>query len=300
MLQAYREHTDERAAQGLPPQPLDAQQTAELVELIKNPPAGEENYLLEMLTQHVPAGVDEAAYVKAGFLAAITRGEASSSLIDKVRAVEILGTMLGGYNIAPLIACLDDEETAPAAANALAHTLLVFDAFHDVVEKSEAGNSYARQVLESWANAEWFTARPPLAEMITVTVFKVPGETNTDDLSPAQDAWSRPDIPLHANAMLKNPREGVAENPLEKISELAAMGHPVAYVGDVVGTGSSRKSATNSVLWHMGNDIPYIPNKRNGGYCFGGKIAPIFFNTMEDSGALPIEMDVSQMEPSWH
>jgi aconitate hydratase 2/2-methylisocitrate dehydratase len=296
MLQAYREHTDERAAQGLPPQPLDAQQTAELVELIKNPPAGEENYLLEMLTQHVPAGVDEAAYVKAGFLAAITRGEASSSLIDKVRAVEILGTMLGGYNIAPLIACLDDEETAPAAANALAHTLLVFDAFHDVVEKSEAGNSYARQVLESWANAEWFTARPPLAEMITVTVFKVPGETNTDDLSPAQDAWSRPDIPLHANAMLKNPREGVAENPLEKISELAAMGHPVAYVGDVVGTGSSRKSATNSVLWHMGNDIPYIPNKRNGGYCFGGKIAPIFFNTMEDSGALPIEMDVSQME----
>jgi aconitate hydratase 2/2-methylisocitrate dehydratase len=296
MLQAYREHIDERARQGVPPKPLDAQQTAELVELIKNPPAGEENYLLELLTQHVPAGVDEAAYVKAGFLAAITRGEASTSIIDKVRAVEILGTMLGGYNIAPLIACLDDNETAQAAVTALSHTLLVFDAFHDVVEKSEAGNASARQVLESWANADWFTAKPGLADKITVSVFKVPGETNTDDLSPAQDAWSRPDIPLHALAMLKNPREGVAEKPLEKISELEALGHPVAYVGDVVGTGSSRKSATNSVLWHMGNDIPYIPNKRNGGYCFGGKIAPIFFNTMEDSGALPIEMDVSKME----
>ena len=296
MLQAYREHIDERAKQGVPPKPLDAQQTAELVELIKNPPAGEENYLLELLTQHIPAGVDEAAYVKAGFLAAITRGEALTSLIDKVRATEILGTMLGGYNVEPLIACLDDEETAAAAVTALSHTLLVFDAFHDVVEKSEAGNAYARQVLESWANAEWFTARPELADKITVTVFKVPGETNTDDLSPAQDAWSRPDIPLHANSMLKNPREGVAAKPLEKIGELEAMGYPVAYVGDVVGTGSSRKSATNSVLWHMGNDIPYIPNKRNGGYCFGGKIAPIFFNTMEDSGALPIEMDVSKME----
>ncbi len=296
MLKAYREHTDERAAQGIPPKPLDAQQTTELTELIKAPPAGEENYLLELLTQQVPAGVDEAAYVKAGFLAAITRGEVLSSLIDKVRAVEILGTMLGGYNVAPLIACLDDEETASTAASALSHTLLVFDAFHDIVEKSGAGNSYARQVLESWASADWFTSQAPLDDKITVTVFKVPGETNTDDLSPAQDAWSRPDIPLHANAMLKNPRAGVAEQPLEKIKALEAMGHPVAYVGDVVGTGSSRKSATNSVLWHMGNDIPYIPNKRNGGYCFGGKIAPIFFNTMEDSGALPIEMDVSQME----
>jgi len=296
MLQAYREHIDERAQQGIPPTPLDAQQTADLVELIKNPPAGEENYLMELLTEHVPAGVDEAAYVKAGFLAAVSRGEAATPLIDKVRAVEILGTMLGGYNIESLIACLDDDETAAAAVTALSGTLLVFDAFHDVVDKSEAGNAHARQVLESWANAEWFTSKPQLADKITVSVFKVPGETNTDDLSPAQDAWSRPDIPLHANALLKNPREGLTDKPLEKISELKERGHPLAYVGDVVGTGSSRKSATNSVLWHMGDDIPHIPNKRNGGYCFGGKIAPIFFNTMEDAGALPIEMDVSKME----
>ena len=296
MLQAYRAHIEERTAQGIPPLPLDAQQTADLVELIKNPPAGEENYLLELLTQHVPAGVDDAAYVKADFLAAITLGEVTTALIDKVKATEILGTMLGGFNILPLIACLDDAETADAAVTALSSTLLVFDAFHDVVEKSQAGNAHARKVLESWANAEWFTSRPPLAEKITVTVFKVPGETNTDDLSPAQDAWSRPDIPLHANAMLKNPRDGLTDKPLEKLAELKALGHPLAYVGDVVGTGSSRKSATNSVLWHMGDDIPFIPNKRNGGYCFGSKIAPIFFNTMEDAGALPIEMDVSQME----
>ncbi|HKJ52502.1 MAG TPA: aconitate hydratase B, partial [Gammaproteobacteria bacterium] len=209
MLDAYREHAEARAAEGIPPIPLDAQQTAELVELLKQPPQGEEEFLLELLTLHVPAGVDEAAYVKAGFLAAITRNEASSPLIDRVRAVEILGTMLGGYNIEPLIACLDDDETAPAAVTALSHTLLVFDAFHDVVEKSEAGNAYARQVLESWAAGEWFTSKPELPEKITVSVFKVPGETNTDDLSPAQDAWSRPDIPLHANAMLKNPREGL-------------------------------------------------------------------------------------------
>ena len=296
MLQAYRAHIDERSAEDIPPTPLDAQQTADLVELIKQPPAGEENYLLELLTQHVPAGVDEAAYVKAGFLAAVTRGEVTTPLINKVRAIEILGSMLGGYNILPLIAGLDDDETADAAVAALSHTLLVFDAFHDVVEKSEAGNAHARQVLDSWANAEWFTSRPALAEKITVTVFKVPGETNTDDLSPAQDAWSRPDIPLHANAFLKNPRDGLTDKPLEKITELKELGHPLAYVGDVVGTGSSRKSATNSVLWHMGDDIPFIPNKRNGGYCFGSKIAPIFFNTMEDAGALPIEMDVSQME----
>ncbi len=296
MLQAYREHIAERAAEGVPPQPLDAQQTTDLVELIQNPPEGEADYLLELMTQHVPAGVDEAAYVKAGFLAALTRGEASTPLIDRVRAVEILGTMLGGYNVEPLITCLDDDETAPAAVTALSHTLLVFDAFHDVVEKSEAGNAHARQVLESWANADWFTSKPVLADKITVTIFKVPGETNTDDLSPAQDAWSRPDIPLHANAMLKIPRPGLTDKPLEKIAGLKALGHPLAYVGDVVGTGSSRKSATNSVLWHMGKDIPCIPNKRNGGYCFGGKIAPIFFNTMEDAGALPIEMDVSHME----
>jgi aconitate hydratase 2/2-methylisocitrate dehydratase len=296
MLKAYRDHIAERELDGVPPKPLQAQQVAELVELIKNPPAGEEAYLLELLTQHVPAGVDEAAYVKAGFLAAIVRGEATSPLIDAVKAVEILGTMLGGYNIQPLISALDNDETAPAAVKALSHTLLVFDAFHDVCDKSEAGNAYARQVLESWANAEWFTSKPPLADKITVTVFKVPGETNTDDLSPAQDAWSRPDIPLHANAFLINPREGLSGNPLEKIVELKKLGHPLTYVGDVVGTGSSRKSATNSVLWHMGQDIPYIPNKRNGGYCFGSKIAPIFFNTMEDAGALPIEMDVAQLE----
>jgi aconitate hydratase 2/2-methylisocitrate dehydratase len=296
MLKAYRDHIAERELDGVPPKPLQAQQVAELVELIKNPPAGEEAYLLELLTQHVPAGVDEAAYVKAGFLAAIVQGEATSPLIDAVKAVEILGTMLGGYNIQPLIAALDNDETASAAVKALSHTLLVFDAFHDVCDKSEAGNAYARQVLESWANAEWFTSKPPLSDKITVTVFKVPGETNTDDLSPAQDAWSRPDIPLHANAFLKNPREGLSGNPLEKIAELKKLGHPLTYVGDVVGTGSSRKSATNSVLWHMGQDIPYIPNKRNGGYCFGSKIAPIFFNTMEDAGALPIEMDVAQLE----
>ena len=296
MLQAYRDHIAEREKEGVPPKPLEAQQVAELIELIKNPPAGEEAYLLELLTQHIPAGVDEAAYVKAGFLAAIVRGEATSPLIDAVKAVEILGTMLGGYNIQPLIAALDNDKTAPAAVKALSHTLLVFDAYHDICDKSESGNTYARQVLESWANAEWFTSKPPLADKITVTVFKVPGETNTDDLSPAQDAWSRPDIPLHANAMLINPREGVADKPLQKIQQLKALGHPVAYVGDVVGTGSSRKSATNSVLWHMGEDIPYIPNKRKGGYCFGSKIAPIFFNTMEDAGALPIEMDVSKME----
>ncbi len=296
MLQAYRDHIAERELEGIPPKPLDAQQVADLITLIKNPPVGEEDYLLELLTQHVPAGVDEAAYVKAGFLAAIACGEDSSALIDKVKAVEILGTMLGGYNIQPLIACLDDDETSEAAVKALSHTLLVFDAFHDITDKVDAGNASAKAVVESWAAAEWFSSKPALAEKITVTVFKVPGETNTDDLSPAQDAWSRPDIPLHANAMLKNPREGVAENPIATIGTLKEKGFPVAYVGDVVGTGSSRKSATNSVLWHMGQDIPYIPNKRNGGFCFGGKIAPIFFNTMEDAGALPIEMDVSLME----
>jgi aconitate hydratase 2/2-methylisocitrate dehydratase len=301
MLENYRTHVKERAAQGIPPQPLNAEQTADLVELLKNPPAGEEDFILDLLSERIPAGVDEAAYVKAGFLAAITRGEVSSPLIDKEKAVELLGTMLGGYNIEPLIRCLDDDALGPKAAKALSHTLLIFDAFHDVKEKADAGNSYAKQVLASWANAEWFTANPELAEKITVTVFKVPGETNTDDLSPAPDAWSRPDIPLHANAMLKMPREGIEPDkpgelgPLKLIDELKEKGFPLAYVGDVVGTGASRKSATNSVLWHMGHDIPHIPNKRAGGYCFGGKIAPIFFNTMEDAGALPLEMDVSKM-----
>ena len=296
MLEAYRAHIDERAAQGIPPLPLDPQQTADLVELIKNPPAGEENYLLELLTQHVPAGVDESAYVKAGFLAAIVNKEINVELINRVKAVEVLGSMLGGYNIQPMIKALEDDETAEAAVAALSKTLLVFDGFHDVKELADGGNQHAMRVLQSWADAEWFTSKPELAEKITVSVFKVPGETNTDDLSPAQDAWSRPDIPLHANAMLKNPREGLTTEPLKKIDELKALGFPIAYVGDVVGTGSSRKSATNSVLWHMGKDIPFIPNKRNGGYCFGGKIAPIFFNTMEDAGALPIEMDVSKFE----
>ncbi len=302
MLEAYRKHAEERAALGIPPKPLDAEQTAALVELLKNPPAGEEEFLLELITDRVPPGVDEAAYVKAGFLAAIARGEAECPLIDRVRAVELLGTMQGGYNIAPLIEALDDEALAATAVEALSHTLLIFDAFHDVQEKMEAGNEHARRVIRSWADAEWFTSRPKVPEKITVTVFKVPGETNTDDLSPAPDAWSRPDIPLHALAMLKMPREGITPDrpgeigPISQIEMLKKKGHPLAYVGDVVGTGSSRKSATNSVLWHMGHDIPHVPNKRAGGYCFGGKIAPIFFNTMEDAGALPIEMDVSKME----
>ena len=300
MLEAYRQHVKERAALGVAPKPLDAQQTAELVELLKNPPAGEAAFLLDLISQRVPAGVDQAAYVKAGFLAALCKGEVECPLIDRVKAVELLGTMLGGYNIQALIDCLDDEAPlAEAAVRALAHTLLMFDAFHDVREKADAGNEHAGRIMQSWAAAEWFTARPELAQKITVTVFKVSGETNTDDLSPAPDAWSRPDIPLHAQAMLKMARPGIrpdkpgAIGPINLISELKQKGHPLAYVGDVVGTGSSRKSATNSVLWHMGDDIPFIPNKRAGGYCLGGKIAPIFFNTMEDAGALPVECDVS-------
>ena len=301
MLQEYRKHVEERAAQGVPPKPLDAAQTAALVELLKNPPAGEEAFLVDLLENRVPAGVDEAAYVKAGFLAAVAKGEVACSLVSQVRAVELLGMMLGGYNVQPLIAALDSETTAEAAAKALSHTLLMFDAFHDVAEKAKAGNAAAEKVMQSWAAGEWFTSKPEVAQKITVTVFKVPGETNTDDLSPAPDAWSRPDIPLHANAMLKMPRDGMepevpgSVGPLKQIEAVKAQGFPVAYVGDVVGTGSSRKSATNSVLWFFGDDIPGIPNKRAGGYCFGGKIAPIFFNTMEDAGALPIEMDVSQM-----
>ncbi len=302
VLEAYRKHVAERAAEGVPPKPLDADQTSALVELLKNPPAGEEEFLLDLITNRVPAGVDQAAYVKAGFLAAITKGEASSPLISAEHAVELLGTMLGGYNIEPMIACLDNAALAPVAAKGLSNTLLMFDAFHDVKEKMDAGNAAAKQVMESWAAGEWFTSKPALADKITVTVFKVPGETNTDDLSPAPDAWSRPDIPLHANAMLKMEREGInpeepgVKGPLAQIEEVKAKGFPVAYVGDVVGTGSSRKSATNSVLWFFGDDIPNVPNKRAGGYCFGGKIAPIFYNTMEDAGALPIEMPVDKLE----
>lgn len=292
MLEAYRAHVAERAAQGLPPLPLNAEQVAALVELIKNPPAGEEDFLLDLLENRVPPGVDQAAYVKAAFLADVARGRAQSPLICRQHAVQILGTMLGGYNVAPLIELLDDATLAPDAVQALSHTILMFDAFHDVVDKFKAGNPHARALLESWAEAEWFTSRAPLAEAIRCVVFKVPGETNTDDLSPAQEAWSRPDIPLHARAMLSNKMP----DALEVIAKLKEKGLPLAFVGDVVGTGSSRKSAINSVQWHMGQDIPHLPNKRTGGIVLGGKIAPIFFNTAEDSGALPIQCDVTRME----
>lgn len=295
MLEAYRKHVAERAEQGVVPKPLDATQVAELVELLKSPPAGEEAFLLDLISNRVPAGVDEAAYVKAGFLSAVAKGEAESPLIEKKLAVKLLGSMLGGYNIGTLVELLKDDELAEYAAAELKHTLLMFDAFHDVEELAKGGNAHAQAVLQSWADAEWFTGRPAVPEVLTRTVFKVPGETNTDDLSPAQDAWSRPDIPLHALAMYKNPREGVTDAPAQ-IAELKEKGHPVTLVGDVLGTGSSRKSATNSVLWHIGYDIPYIPNKRGGGICIGGKIAPIFFNTMEDAGALPIECDVDKLE----
>ncbi|WP_330961485.1 bifunctional aconitate hydratase 2/2-methylisocitrate dehydratase [Photobacterium sp. 53610] len=301
MLEAYRKHVEERAAEGVVPKPLDAEQTAALVELLKNPPAGEEAVLIDLLENRIPPGVDEAAYVKAGFLAAITKGEASSPIVSKERAAELLGTMQGGYNIESLVSLLDDAALAPIAVKALSHTLLMFDAFYDVEEKAKAGNEYAKQVLQSWADAEWFLSKPELAEKITLTVFKVTGETNTDDLSPAPDAWSRPDIPLHALAMLKNERDGIEPDqagsigPMKQIEALKEKGHQLVYVGDVVGTGSSRKSATNSVLWFMGDDIPHVPNKRAGGYVLGGKIAPIFFNTMEDAGALPIEVDVTAL-----
>ena len=301
MLEAYRIHVAERAVQGIPPEPLSAEQTAQLVELLKTPPAGEEALLVDLLRNRVPAGVDQAAYVKASFLTAITLGEITSPLVSPIEATQILGTMLGGYNIQALIACLDNEELAVTAVTALSHTLLMFDAFHDVDEKAKAGNKYAMQVMQSWAAGEWFTSRNTLEEKISLTVFKVTGETNTDDLSPAPDAFTRPDIPLHANAMLKMQRDGIEPDdhgttgPLKQIAAIKAKGFPVVYVGDVVGTGSSRKSATNSVLWFFGDDIPAVPNKRAGGFCFGSQIAPIFFNTMEDAGALPIEMDVSNM-----
>ncbi|HEY0208377.1 bifunctional aconitate hydratase 2/2-methylisocitrate dehydratase [Acerihabitans sp.] len=301
MLEDYRKHVAERAAQGIVPKPLDAAQMAALVTLLKNPPVGEENFLLDLLTNRVPPGVDEAAYVKAGFLAAVAKGDAHSPLLTPERAVELLGTMQGGYNIQPLVDALDSETLAPIAADALKNMLLMFDSFFDVEAKARAGNAHAQRVMRAWADAEWFQSRPPLAEKITVTVFKVTGETNTDDLSPAPDAWSRPDIPLHALAMLKNARDGIdpdqpgSVGPVKQIERLNQKGFPLAYVGDVVGTGSSRKSATNSVLWYMGDDLPYVPNKRGGGVVLGSKIAPIFFNTMEDSGALPIEVDVSEL-----
>ena len=292
MLEEYRKHVEERASEGIPPKPLSADQVADLVKLLKNPPTGEDSSLLDLLTNRVPAGVDEAAYVKAAFLTDIAKGGTQCGLITRLEATRLLGTMLGGYNIPPLVELLDDSEVGQTSADALKSTLLMFDAFHDVDEKRLTGNKLAQEVMESWANAEWFLSKPEVPPELKVTVYKVPGETNTDDLSPAVDAWSRPDIPLHAQAMLK----ARMESPLDRIEELKKQGFPLAYVGDIVGTGSSRKSATNSVLWHMGNDIPFVPNKRSGGVCIGGKIAPIFFNTMEDAGALPIECDVTGME----
>ncbi|MGA8391113.1 MAG: bifunctional aconitate hydratase 2/2-methylisocitrate dehydratase [Burkholderiaceae bacterium] len=306
MLKAYRDHVAERAALGIPPLPLSAKQTGELVELLKNPPAGEEATLVDLITHRVPAGVDDAAKVKASYLAAVAHGTEKCPLISREKATELLGTMLGGYNISPLVDLLDDAAVAGVAANGLKKTLLMFDQFHDVKEKADKGNAHAKAVLQSWADAEWFTSRPEVPQSITVSIFKVPGEINTDDLSPAPDAFSRPDIPMHALAMHKNARPGLdpralpeedgKRGPVKFIEDLRARGNLVAYVGDVVGTGSSRKSATNSVLWFTGEDIPFVPNKRFGGVCLGGKIAPIFYNTMEDSGALPIELDVSQMD----
>ncbi|MFC4762082.1 bifunctional aconitate hydratase 2/2-methylisocitrate dehydratase [Dyella koreensis] len=304
MLNAYRQHVAERAALGIPALPLSAQQTADLIELLKNPPAGEEAFLVDLIIHRVPAGVDDAAKVKASYLAAVAFGTEKCALISREKATELLGTMLGGYNIHPLVELLDDAQVSGIAAEALKKTLLMFDAFHDVKDKADKGNANAKAVLQSWADAEWFTSRPEVPQRLTITVFKVPGETNTDDLSPAPDATTRPDIPMHALAMLKNKREGAPfqpeedgkRGPIQQILDLKNKGHLVAYVGDVVGTGSSRKSATNSVLWWTGEDIPFIPNKRFGGVCLGSKIAPIFYNTMEDAGALPIELDVSKME----
>ena len=292
MLDDYKKHVDERAELNIPPLPLDADQTSELISLLKEK-NNDPDYLLNLLKERVPAGVDQAAYVKAAFLADITTGNASSPYISKIDAVEILGTMLGGYNVEPLIRCLEIEELAETASHVLGRTLLIFDAFNEIFELSKK-NKYAKKVIEEWADAKWFTEKEDIKDQIKLTVFKVSGEINTDDLSPAPDAWSRPDIPLHALAMFKMPRTGL-DDPLGTIEKLKEKGNPLVFVGDVVGTGSSRKSATNSVLWHMGDEIPHIPNKKEGGYCFGGKIAPIFFNTLEDSGAFPIEMDVSKM-----
>jgi aconitate hydratase 2 / 2-methylisocitrate dehydratase len=301
VLEAYREHVAEREALGIPPKPLNAEQTAALVDLLKNPPAGEEETLVYLLENRIPPGVDEAAYVKAAFLSAIVKGEATSPLIDKKKAVQLLGMMQGGYNIATLVDLLDDSELAELAGKELKHTLLMFDAFNDVKEKMDAGNAVAKDVIESWANAEWFTNKKKVPESTKMVVFKVTGETNTDDLSPAPDAWSRPDIPLHARAAYKMERDGLkpeeqgVTGPMSQIDEIKSKGYPVAFVGDVVGTGSSRKSATNSVLWFFGDDIPGVPNKRAGGVCIGNKVAPIFFNTMEDAGALVFEAPVDDM-----
>ncbi len=301
MLEAYREHVEERATQGIPPKPLSPEQVAELVELLKAPPAGEEETLLTLISERVPPGVDEAAYVKAGFLSAVAKGETQCPLIDAEAAVRLLGNMLGGYNIETLVSLLSDDALGAVAAEQLKHTLLMFDAFHDVEELAKAGNDYAKAVMQSWADAEWFTSQPEVPESIKTAVFKVTGETNTDDLSPAPDAWSRPDIPLHALAMYKMTRDGLepeehgVKGPMAQIEDILAKGLPVAFVGDVVGTGSSRKSATNSVLWFFGDEMDGVPNKKNGGICIGGKVAPIFYNTMEDAGALVFEAPVDEL-----
>ena len=301
MLEAYRAHVEERQLQGIPPKPLGPEWTAGLVDLLKNPPKGEEKFLLDLIANRVPPGVDEAAYVKAGFLSAIINGDVSSPLIDRSAAVTLLGNMHGGYNVATLVSLLDDTELSSQAAKELKSTLLVFDAFHDVAEKADSGNTDAKAVMQSWADAEWFTSNDAVPQSIKVAIFKATGEINTDDLSPAQDAWSRPDIPLHARAMFKMTREGMhpeehgVVGPMTQIDELKARGLPVAFIGDVVGTGSSRKSATNSVLWFFGDDMPGVPNKRSGGICFGSKVAPIFFNTMEDAGALVFEAPVDNI-----
>ena len=302
MLEAYRAHVTERQLQGIPPKPLDPEWTAGLVDLLKAPPKGEESFLLDLISNRVPPGVDEAAYVKASFLSALIKGDTSSPLIDRRLAVKLLGNMHGGYNVATLVGLLDDDELRELAAKELKSTLLVFDAFHDVAEKCNSGNKFALDVMKSWADAEWFTSNDAVPQSIKVIVFKATGEINTDDLSPAQDAWSRPDIPLHARAMFKMTRDGIhpeehgVTGPMSQINELKSQGLPVAFIGDVVGTGSSRKSATNSVLWFFGEDMPGVPNKRSGGICFGSKVAPIFFNTMEDAGALVFEAPVDKID----
>jgi aconitate hydratase 2/2-methylisocitrate dehydratase len=301
VLEAYRKHVAERAALGIPPKPLSPEQVAQLVELLKTPPKGEEQILVELIANRVPPGVDEAAYVKAGFLTALVKGQATSPLIDKKHAIQLLGNMHGGYNIETLVEMLDSDELAPFAAEELKHTLLMFDSFHDVEERAKEGNTYAQALIKSWAEGEWFTKRPAVPASVKVAVFKVTGETNTDDLSPAPDAWSRPDVPLHALAMYKMARDGITpdepgnKGPMKQVEKIQKMGLPVAFVGDVVGTGSSRKSATNSVLWYFGEDVSGVPNKRGGGICIGGKVAPIFYNTMEDAGALVFEAPVDNI-----
>ncbi|MBF0443968.1 MAG: bifunctional aconitate hydratase 2/2-methylisocitrate dehydratase [Magnetococcales bacterium] len=291
MLKEYRQHVAEREQEGVPPLPLNAAQVTDLVELLKNPPAGEEAVVLDLITNQVPPGVDDASAVKAAFLAEVAKGSVSCPVIDPKAAVQLLGTMIGGFNVKPLIDLLDNSDLAPGAVAALSNTLMVYDAFNDVKNKA-ASNPSAKQVLQNWADATWFTSQPEMPQEVTVTVFKVPGETNTDDLSPASEAWSRPDVPVHAKAMLVARQEGA----LELLASLKEKGNPIAYVGDVVGTGSSRKSAANSLIWHIGNDIPFVPAKRTGGVVLGSTIAPIFFNTAEDSGMLPVQCDVSGLE----